>query len=334
MVFFEQLHERARKSPKLVVLPELPMERVRLLDGPMARAAARAERDGAARIVPLSAEMIADSGKLDEFVDRYMDVRGLGKDRRPMVERLVSKPNIFAVGMVRLGYAHGMISGKYTQSYNVMAAVNALMEREPGRIPSTLFFCEPPEDYPVFRLLSVADVVVNPFPDAEQIASIIETSCETFQTLSGLEPRAAVLSYSTGTSGKGDLVDRIHEAVAAYGRRGREWFVYGPCQFDAAINPEVAKNKRGCPFTDAPANVIIGPTLDVANNIYKAVQWLIPGCRTMLCSQGVSLPVDDLSRGDDEQAIYNVIAANVVKAQAAEAAGKYPGPIDEHFLDL
>jgi len=334
MVFFEQLHERARKSPKLVVLPELPMERARLLDGPMARAAARAERDGAARIVPLSAEMIADSGKLDEFVDRYMDVRGLGKDRRPMVERLVSKPNIFAVGMVRLGYAHGMISGKYTQSYNVMAAVNALMEREPGRIPSTLFFCEPPEDYPVFRLLSVADVVVNPFPDAEQIASIIETSCETFQTLSGLEPRAAVLSYSTGTSGKGDLVDRIHEAVAAYGRRGREWFVYGPCQFDAAINPEVAKNKRGCPFTDAPANVIIGPTLDVANNIYKAVQWLIPGCRTMLCSQGVSLPVDDLSRGDDEQAIYNVIAANVVKAQAAEAAGKYPGPIDEHFLDL
>ena len=334
MAFFEQLHERARKSPKIVVLPELSMERAKLLDGPMARAAARAERDGAARIVPLSAEMIADSGKLDEFVDRYMEVRGLGKDHRPMVERLVSKPNIFAVGMVRLGYAHGMISGKYTQSYNVMAAVNALMEREPGRIPSTLFFCEPPEDYPVFRLLAVGDVVVNPFPNAEEIASIIETSCETFQTLSGLEPRAAVLSYSTGTSGKGELVDRIHEAVAAYKQRGRNWFVYGPCQFDAAINPEVAKNKRGCPFTDAPANVIIGPTLDVANNMYKAVQWLVPGCKTMLCSQGVSLPVDDLSRGDDEQAIFNVIAANVCKAQAAEAAGKYPGPADEHFLDL
>jgi len=332
MAFFEQLYERAQASPKIVVLPELPIERERNPDGPMARAAERAEREELAKIVPLSRRMIQDSGKLDEFVERYMAVRGLGEDARPMVQKLVAKPNIFAVGMVRLGYAHGMVSGKYTQSYNVMAAVNALMTHEPGRIPSTLFFCEPPDDYPVFRLLAVADVVVNPFPDAEQLASIVETSCETFHTLSGIEPRAAILSYSTGTSGKGELVDRIHAAVAAYQARGRDWFVYGPCQLDAAINPEVARNKRGCPFTDAPANVLIGPTLDVANNIYKAVQWLIPGCQTMLCSQGVTLPVDDLSRGDDEQAITNVIAANVVKAQAAEAAGKYPGPVDGHFV--
>ena len=333
MAFFKQLHERARTAPKIVVLPELPVEREKAGDGPMARAARRAEEDGVARIVPLSREMINESGKLDEFADRYMAVRGLSKDRRKMTVRLVSKPNIFAVGMVGLGYAHGMISGKYTQSYNVMAAINALIEREPGRIPSTLFFCEPPAGYPVFQLLAVADVVVNPFPSAEELASIAETSCETFKMLSGIEPRAAILSYSTGTSGRGELVDRIHEAVAAYKKRGRDWFVYGPCQFDAAISPEVAKNKRGCPFTDAPANLVIGPTLDVANNIYKAVQWMIPGCRTMLCSQGVLLPVDDLSRGDDEQAIYNVIAANVVKAQAAEAAGKYPGPVDEYFVD-
>jgi phosphate acetyltransferase len=317
-----------------VVLPELPVERDRAGEGPMAEAARRAEASGLARVIPLSREMIHASGKIDEFVERYRELRGLLKSRRDMVRRLVSKPNVFAVGMVRLGYAHGMVSGKYTQSYNVMAAVNALMERDAGRIPSTMFVCEPPDDYPVFRLLAVADVVVNPYPDAEAIASIAETTCETFHTLSGLEPRAAILSYSTGTSGKGELVDRIDDAVAAYDRRGRDWFVYGPCQFDAAINPEVARNKRGCPFTDAPANIIIGPTLDVANNMYKAVQWLIPGCRTMLCSQGVALPVDDLSRGDDAQAIYNVLVANVVKAQAAEAAGKYPGPVDEHFLTL
>jgi len=330
--FFDHLYERAKKSPKIVVLPELAIEREKVSDGPMARAAARAEKDGVARIIPITAEMIARSGKLDEFVARYLEVRGLPKKQAGMVRRLVSKPTVFAVGMVRLGYAHGMVSGKYTQSYNVMAAVNALMEHEPGKIASTLFFCEPPPSYPVFRLLGVADVVVNPFPDAEQIASIAETSCETFQALTGLEPRVAILSYSTGTSGKGELVERIHAAVAAFQRRGRDWFVFGPCQFDAAINPDVAKNKKGCPFTDAPANIVVGPTLDVANNMYKAVQWLIPGSRTMLCSQGVSLPVDDLSRGDNEQAIYNVIAANVVKAQAAEAAGKYPQAVDEFFL--
>ena len=334
MGFFDQLHERARQSPKIVVLPELPVERAKNPAGPMGRAAGRAETDGIARIVPLSREMIHESGKLDEFADRYREIRGLPKTQEKMVRKLVAKPNVFAVGMVRLGYAHGMISGKYTQSYNVMAAMNALMAHEAGRISSAAFFCEPPEGYPVFSLLAVADVVVNTFPDAEQIASIAETTCETFKTLSGIEPRAAILSYSTGTSGRGELVERIVDAVEAYGRRGRDWFVYGPCQFDAAINPEVAKNKRGCPFTDAPANIVIGPTLDVANNIYKAVQWLIPGCRTMLCSQGVALPVDDLSRGDDEQAIYNVLAANVVKAQAAEAAGKYPGPVDDCFLTL
>ena len=335
MGFFDELRARAATNPKIVALPELAVEREKVGDdGPMARAAAGARNDGVAGIVPVSRRMIQESGKLEEFVERYCEVRGLGKDRRAMVRRLVAKPNVFAVGMVRLGYAHGMVSGKYTQSYNVMAAINALMEHEPGRIASTLFVCEPPEGYPVFRLLAVADVVVNPFPDAEQIASITETSCETFHTLSGLEPRAAILSYSTGTSGRGELVERIHQAVAAYRRRGRDWFVYGPCQFDAAVRPEVARNKRGCPFTDEPANIVIGPTLDVANNMYKAVQWLIPGCRTMLCSQGVSLPVDDLSRGDDEQAIANVIAANVVKAQAAEAAGKYPGPVDDYFLKL
>ena len=334
MAFFEQLHQRARTSPKIIVLPELCVERAKVGEGPMARAARRAENHGIARIIPLSNEMIHESGKLDEFVERYREVRGLPAGQKGMVRKLVSKPNVFAVGMVRLGYAHGMISGKYTQSYNVMAAVNALMEHEPGRIASTVFFCEPPADYPVFRLLGVADVVVNPFPNAEQIASIVETSCETFKTLSGAEPRAAVLSYSTGTSGKGELVQRIHEALAAYHRRGREWFVFGPCQFDAAISPEVARNKRGCPFTDAPANILVGPTLDVANNIYKAVQWLIPGSKTMLCSQGVVLPVDDLSRGDTAEAIYNVIAANVVKAQAAETAGKYPKPVDDSFLDL
>jgi phosphate acetyltransferase len=334
MHFFETLHQRAAQNPKIVVLPELPVEAAKVGDGPMAEAARLASEAGEARIIPLSRERIQDSGKLNEFVERYREVRGLLKSKRDMVHRLVSKPNVFAVGMVRLGYAHGMISGKYTQSYNVMAAVNALMQHEPGKIASTLFFCEPPEAYPVFRLLAIADVVVNPYPSSEQIASIAETSCETFQALTGLEPRAAILSYSTGTSGRGELVDRIHAAVAAYQRRGRPWFVYGPCQFDAAINPAVARNKRGCPFTDAPANIIIGPTLDVANNMYKATQWLIPGARTMLCSQGVALPVDDLSRGDDAQAIHNVIAANVCKAQAAEAAGKYPQPIDECFLNL
>ena len=334
MGFFNGLHDRARRAPKIVVMPELVIEQAERPGGPMTRAAERSQADGIAKIVPLSVEMIRSSGKLDEFAERYCGVRGLPKERLGMARRLLSKPRAFAVAMVRFGYAHGMMAGKYTPSFNVMALVRALIPPEPGRIASAVFFCEPPDDFPVFRLLAVADVVANVSPTAGELASIAETTCETFHDLSGTEPRAAILSYSTGTSGRGECAQRVHDAVAEYERRGGKWPVFGPCQFDAAINPEVARNKPGCPFTDEPANVLIGPTLDVANNIYKAVQWLIPGCRTMLCSQGISLPVDDLSRGDDEQAIYNVIAANVVKAQAAEAAGKYPGPIDDSFLKL
>ncbi len=334
MGFFSQLHERARRAPKIVVMPELSIEQAKHPGGPITRAAERSRADGIAKIVPLSREMIGESGKLDEFAERYCEIRRMPKSRRGMARQLFTKPEAFALAMVRFGYAHGMIAGKYTASFTVMALVRALIAPEPGRIVSAVFFCEPPDDYPVFRLLAVADVVANASPTAEELASIAETTCETFHNLSGIEPRAAILSYSTGASGRGELVQRVHDAVRECGRRGGKWPVFGPCQFDAAINPEVAANKPGCPFTDELANVLIGPTLDVANNIYKAVQWLIPGCRTMLCSQGLSLPVDDLSRGDDEQAIGNVIAANVVKAQAAEAAGKYPGPIDDSFLKL
>ena len=203
-----------------------------------------------------------------------------------------------------------------------------------GRATSAAFFCEPPPGYPVTKLIAVADVVANEHPDPEQIASIAETTCDTFHALSGLESRAALLSYATGASGRGESVERVRAAAEACARRGGRWLVFGPCQLDAAILPDVARNKPGCPFADAPANVLIGPSLDVSNNIYKAVQWLIPGCQTTLCSQGLALPVDDISRGDDEQAITNAIAVNVVKAQVAEAAGAYPAPVDDAFLKM
>jgi phosphate acetyltransferase len=233
--------------------------------------------------------------------------------------------------MVRLGYAHGMVCGKYTSSFTVMAAVRALIPPEPGQFPSSLFLLEAPEGYTVFSVMGIADVVINTDPAAEELASIVVTSCETFQALTGLAARAAILSYSTGTSGSGPLVDRVHEAMAAYRRRGGRWMVFGPCQVDAALDPRVARNKKGCPFTEEPANLLIGPDLNVSNCIYKAFRKLVPDARSLLCSQGLSLPMDDLSRGDDVDDVVNVIAANVIKAQIVEER-KGTTQVDTFFL--
>jgi len=332
MQVFRQLRIRAKSDPKVVVLPEIGKERN--LHGPpvLERAMGVAQSQGLARAIGLSKESIEESGKIEEFAEQYCRLRGLDSGRLKGVMRLIRMPGVFGAMMVRLGYAHGMISGKYTSSFTVMAAVRAMIPAIEGYEPSSLFLIEPPHNYPVFPVMGIADVVVNTDPAPGQLAGIIATTCETFETLTGLTARAAVMSYSTGDSGSGPMVDKIRQAMDAYMRRKEKWMVFGPCQVDAAINPAVARNKKGCPFIDEPANVLIGPNLDVANTIYKAFRWLIPGCRSMLCSQGLSLPVDDLSRGDDVDDIVNVIAANVVKAQAIEKRGGVP--FNDYFLTL
>ena len=330
MRVFDCLLARAKEDPRIVVLPEIGKEAE--LGGPavLQDAACLVREEGIAQPMALSREMIGDSGKLDEFAELYCELRGMTGDRKAAMERMLMKPPVFGAMMVRAGYAHGMVCGKYTSSFTVMAAVRTIIPQEPGHLASSMFLLETPEGYPVFSVMGIADVVVNTNPTPEEIASIVVTSCETFEALTGRAARAAIMSYSTGTSGSGPLVDKVHAAMEAYNKRNAKWMVFGPCQVDAALYPNVARNKKGCPFTDEPANLLVGSNLDVANCIYKTFRWLVPGSRSMLCSQGLSLPVDDLSRGDEVDDVVNVIAANVVKSQVMQQRHGGAG-IDPHF---
>jgi len=327
MRFVETLKHKAGQDPKIIVLPECDAD----TDGVIREASERVEADGTARLVKLTAEMMQNCGKMDELAESYAAMRGKGKN---LGMRAMQNPVAFGCMMVKSGYAHGMVAGRYSKSGDVMKFANAIIGEQPGRISSAIFFREPPEDYPVFDLLACADMVVHENPNAEELCRIIVTSAETFENLTGREPRVAILSYVTGEPTAIQLkadpdMQKIVEALKLYRNGGHRWTVH-ISQGDAALRPAAAKIK-GAPFTDRPADLLIGSGLGLANPVYKLLQELIVGGQSMFVTQGLNFPVMDLSRSDTAANIANVITACCVCAQALEARGSYR-TIDQCFL--
>ena len=327
MAFVESLKQRAKQDPKIIVLPEYGQDR----DGVMKEAADCATADGTARVVRLTEQSIKDSGKMDELAEAYAAMRGRDK---AIGLRALANPIAFGVMMVRAGYAHGMVAGRYAKSGDVMKFANAIVGEEEGRISSGLFFREPPEGYPVFELIACGDMVVHENPNAEELYKIIVTSAETFRDLAGRDPRIAVLSYVTGEPSSMHLqkdpeMPKIKGALEMYKSGGHPWPIY-LAQGDAALRPGVAVIK-GAPYTDRPADLLIGSSLNLSNPVYKLLQELIVGGRSMFVTQGLRLPVMDLSRGDTAANIEAVIAACSVRAQMFEKQGRY-GTVSDHFV--
>ena len=237
--------------------------------------------------------------------------------------------------MVKHGYAHGMIAGRYETSATVLMYVKAIIGEEEGKIRSALFFREPPEDYPVFDLIACADMVANPNPSEEELYRIIVTSAETFRALTGREPTIALLSYITGspqsTQAEDPNIKKIIKALEIYKQGNHTWPIH-QVQADAALFPPIAI-KKGIPCKDHPADILIGSNLLVSNTVYKLLERLIQGGNSMIVTQGLNYPVMDLSRGDSAENIANVIAACSVLIQMKEAQGRYR-KIDRYFLHL
>lgn len=287
-------------------------------DGVIAEAVDRVVAEGAAKPVRLTAEMMQDSGKLDELAEGYAEIRRAPK-RLGM--RAMENPIAFGTMMVRNGYADGMVAGRYARSGDVMKFANAIIGEEEGRISSGLFFREPPEDYPVFDLMACGDMVVNESPNAEELYRIIVTSAETFENLAGKAPKIALLPYVTGEPSAIQMrqdpeMPKIKEALEMYEKAGHKWTVH-LAQGDAALRPEAARIK-GAPFEDGPADLLIGSTLNLSNPGYKLLQDLIVGGQYMFVTQGLNEPVMDLSRSDAASNMESAITACCVCAQMFE----------------
>lgn len=334
LMFEFELLDRARGDRKHIVLPEGSDDRIlRAASTLLQRQVADLtllgdEREILARATELGldvseAQIIDPSeGELFErFAEQYTRIRahkGMTVERAREIVRSVS---YFGTMMVQLGLADGMVSGAvHTTAHTIKPSFEIIKTVPDVSVVSSVFLmCL--ED----RVLVYGDCAVNPDPTAEQLADIAISSAATAAQF-GVDPRIAMLSYSTGESGSGADVDKVRRATEIVRERRPDLSVEGPIQYDAAVDASVAKTKLPDSAVAGRANVFIFPDLNTGNNTYKAVQRSAGAVAVGPVLQGLRKPVNDLSRGALVQDIVNTVAITAIQAQggsvAAEPAGE------------
>ncbi len=229
---------------------------------------------------------------------------------------IVTDVSYFGTMMVLLGLADGMVSGAaHTTAHTIRPALEVVRTQPGVSIVSSVFFmCLPSQ------VLVYGDCAVNPDPTAEQLADIAISSAATAEAF-GVEPRIAMLSYSTGSSGSGSDVDKVSRATGLVKQRAPGLLVEGPIQYDAAIDAAVARTKLPDSKVAGRATVFVFPDLNTGNNTYKAVQRSAGAVAVGPVLQGLNKPVNDLSRGALVRDIVNTVAITAIQAQRS-AAGK------------
>ncbi|HMQ29991.1 MAG TPA: phosphate acetyltransferase [Chloroflexaceae bacterium] len=326
-LFLYTLAQRARADRKRIVLPEGEEERI-------LRATAILVRDGIAEITLLGdpAVIRASVGRLGldldldrvELIDPATSPRfepyseelyRLRRDKGLTLEQardVMLDVSFYGTMMVKVGHADGMVSGAVHTTAHTIRPAFQFVKTKPGiRVVSSVFFmCL--ED----RVLVYGDCAVNPRPNAEELADIAISSADTAQ-LFGVEPRIAMLSYSTGTSGSGEEVERVQAATALAQAKRPDLLIEGPLQYDAAVDPSVARTKMPGAKVAGRATVLIFPDLNTGNNTYKAVQRETGSIAVGPVLQGLNKPVNDLSRGALVEDIINTVAITAIQAQGS-----------------
>ncbi|MCV2489129.1 phosphate acetyltransferase [Geodermatophilus sp. YIM 151500] len=323
LMFEYELLDRARADRRHVVLPEGTEERV-------LRAAERLLRRGVVDLTLLgdAAEVraaaarsgldIADARVVDpcdpelreRFAVEYARRRAHRGVTMDAARDVVVDVSYFGTLMVALGLADGMVSGAtHTTAHTIRPGLELLRSPEGGGLVSSVFFMCLAD-----RVLVYGDCAVNVHPDAEQLAGIAVSSAATAARF-GVEPRIAMLSYSTGRSGSGEEVDRVRAATELVRQRAPQLSVEGPIQYDAAVDAGVARTKLPDSQVAGRATVFVFPDLNTGNNTYKAVQRSAGAVAVGPVLQGMRRPVNDLSRGATVQDIVNTVAITAVQAQ-------------------
>ena len=323
-MFEYTLMEQARKFPMRIVLPEGAEERIlRAAEALRSRATAKIiligevntiENKAMSLGISLNGITIIDPAtypKLDEYAATYAELRKKkGISLEEAHDRMLD-PTYFGTMMVHQNDADGLVSGAVNTTANTVRPALEFIKTKPGfSIVSSVFLMCLKD-----RVLAFGDCAINPDPSAEQLADIAIASAET-SAIFGLDPRIAMLSYSTGTSGKGEDVDKVIEATRIAKERAPELLLEGPLQYDAAIDPEVAKKKMPDNPVAGNASVFIFPDLNTGNNTYKAVQRAADAVAIGPILQGLRRPVNDLSRGCSVVDIINTVAITAIQAQA------------------
>lgn len=324
MMFEFDLIERAKRNKMRIVLAEGEEERILqatdiLLRREVAEIIILGNADNIGRrISELGLEMrnvrIIQpelSPQFDDYVNTYFELRKAKGITLEQARDRMMDPTYFATMMVKKDDADGMVSGAINTTAHTIRPAFEFIKTKPGiSIVSSVFLMCLKD-----RVLAFGDCAVNPNPTAPQLAEIAIASADTARVF-GIEPRVAMLSYSTGTSGKGADVDVVVEAVQIAKEKAPHLLLEGPIQYDAAIDPSVARTKLPNSQVAGQATVFIFPDLNTGNNTYKAVQRAADAVAIGPVLQGLNKPVNDLSRGCTVADIVNTVAITAVQAAA------------------
>ncbi len=323
LMFEHELMERARgPEPADIVLAEGDEERVlRAADlllrrqvcrlTVLGRPAAVARRAAEFGLDLSDARVIDPAGSpmREEFAAVYAKMRAHKGVTLDQAYDLVADPSYFGTLLVERGLADGMVSGAVHSTAATLRPAFEIIGTEPGAalVSSVFFMCL------ADRVLVYGDCAVNPDPDARQLAEIALQSADTAAAF-GVEPRVALLSYSTGESGRGADVDKVREAADIVRSLRPGLLAEGPIQYDAAVDPTVAAAKLPDSAVAGRATVLVFPDLNTGNNTYKAVQRSAGAVAVGPVLQGLRKPVNDLSRGALVQDIVTTVAITAVQA--------------------
>jgi len=322
-MFTYQLRERARSDRKRIVLPEGDDDRIlksagRLLQrdiadltilGDESQIRARAAElgvnlDDATVFDPRTSELG------DQFAEQYAQLRAKKGITVEQAREIMHDVSYFGTMLVYNSHVDGMVSGAaHTTAHTVRPAFE-IIGTAPGisTVSSVFLMCLPDQ------VLAYGDCAIVRDPTVEQLADIAISSAHTAAQF-GIEPRVAMLSYSTGASGTGADVDKVREATELVRSRAPQLLVEGPIQYDAAVEPSVAATKMRDSPVAGRATVLIFPDLNAGNNAYKAVQRSAGAIAIGPVLQGLNKPVNDLSRGALVEDIVNTVAITAIQAQ-------------------
>jgi phosphate acetyltransferase len=323
-MFTYQLMERARADRKRIVLPEGDDDRIlqaagRLLLRGVADLTILGEEE---QVRSRAAELSVDLSKAtvlnpvtselcDTFAAQYAELRKKKGVTLEQAREIMHDVSYFGTMLVHNGIVDGMVSGAaHTTAHTVRPAFEIIKTRPDVSTVSSIFLMCLAD-----RVLAYGDCAIVPDPTAEELADIAISSARTAAQF-GIDPRVAMLSYSSGTSGSGSGVEKVRTATELVRERAPELLVEGPIQYDAAVDPTVAAAKMPGSSVAGRATVLIFPDLNTGNNTYKAVQRSAGAIAIGPVLQGLNKPVNDLSRGALVEDIVNTVAITAIQAQA------------------
>ncbi|WP_405206000.1 phosphate acetyltransferase [Aquimarina sp. LLG6339-5] len=324
-MFQYNLLKRALKNKKHIVLPEGSDERIlratyrlqasNVVDITLIGDEKKIKSKAVKLDIPIDFSKVkiilpVNSPNFEDYVQTFYELRKHKNVNLDMAKDMMADVSYFGTMMIYKGHADGMVSGAvHTTQHTIRPALQFIKTKPGVKVVSSVFFMCLDDRVSVF-----GDCAINPNPNAEQLAEIAISSAKSAAAF-GIEPKVAMLSYSSGTSGKGEDVETVRAATKIVKEKHPELKIEGPIQYDAAVDMRVGQSKLPDSEVAGQASVLIFPDLNTGNNTYKAVQRETGALAIGPMLQGLNKPVNDLSRGCTVDDVYNTVIITAIQAQ-------------------